>query len=124
MRAAAALAGLATLAACEVAPPLSPIDRVTVETLRAEGDDPTVVRPVEHTLLPARGADRQGLEAALAEAGFEDFDVRTIRSRETTVTFRSDARDPTLARQIAWLAENAPGYGFSPSGWTTQARTG
>jgi hypothetical protein len=121
LRTALALALL--LAACvEAGAQLTALDRLTVDRIRGAGDDPSVTRPVEHNLLPAANADPAALEAALAEAGFEAFDVRTVRGQETSVVFLSDARERTLARQIGWIRENAPLYGFRPTGWTTEAR--
>lgn len=111
------------LAACTTAVgELNALDRLTLERVRGAGDDPTVVRPVEHDLLPGVEADPDGLEAALAEAGFEAFDVRSVRGQETSVVFRSDARDRTIARQVGWLRANAPLFGFNPVGWTTAPR--
>lgn len=118
-----ALALVLALAACaDAGAQLTALDRLTVDRIRAEGDDPSLVRPVEHNLLPARNADPAALRAALGEAGFEDFDLRVVPGQETSVIFRSDARERTLARQIAWIRENAPVHGFRPTGWTTEAR--
>ena len=114
---------LLALAGCDVAGgALTPLDRLTVDRLRAQGDDPEVVRPVEHLLLPGGNADRAGLVAALAEAGFEDVRVRSDRGFEATVVFLSDTRERTLARQIGWLRENAPAYGYRPSSWSAEPR--
>ena len=123
MRIAAAGLVVLALAGCEGAGgALAPLDRLTVDRLRAQGDDPEAVRPVEHLLLPGGNADRAGLVAALAEAGFEDVAVRSDRGFEATVVFLSDARDRTLARQIAWLRENAPIHGYRPTGWSAEPR--
>ena len=127
MRPAAALAAALALAACaglEGGAALDPLDQVTVDLLREQGDVPEVVRPVEHFLLPVGATDRAGLAAALAAAGFETAQVRPVRGFEVEVVFRSDARAPTLARQIAWLEANAPAYGYRHTGWGTRAQTG
>ena len=125
IRAAAFGAALA-LAACAgpTGGPLDPLDQVTVDLLREQGDDPAVVRPVEHFLLPVGPTNRDGLAAALAEAGFATAAVLPARDFEVEVVFQSDARAPTLARQIAWLQANAPAYGYEHTGWGTAARPG
>lgn len=130
MRVAAfALAGALALSACAEfyeaggpVPPLAPLDQLTVNTLRAEGDNPEIVRPVEHFLLPASATDPFGLEAALIDAGFEGVRLDRVPRQETVVIFTSDARDETLARQIEWLRTYAPAFGFRHTGWATEAQ--
>lgn len=130
MRAAALAGTLAlSLSACAQlteaggpVPPLAPLDQLTVTDLRAEGDDPTAVRPVEHFLLPSGQTDPAGLEAALLDAGFEAVRLDRVPRQETVVIFTSDARDRTLARQIEWLRTNAPAFGFRHTGWATDAQ--
>lgn len=112
------------LAACAETAALTPLDRLTVDRIRGAGDDPSIVRPVEHNLLPGSNADPAALREALVAAGFEGVDLRVVPGQETTVVFRSDARERTLARQIAWIRENAPAHGFRPTGWTTDPRPG
>ena len=123
MRGLALLAALA-VAACEPGAELRPIDRLTLQTLRDEGDDPAVVRPVEHDLLARGTTDPSGLRAALVEAGFEVIRLDRDPGREATVVLLSDTRAPTLARQIAWLEANAPAYGYVHTGWGATARLG
>ena len=103
---------------------LAPLDRLTLDELRAEGDDPMAVRPVEHLLLPTAQTDPAGLEAGLREAGFDDFRLDRRPGFETRVVFSSDARAGTIARQIEWLETNAPAYGFARTGWDTEVRPG
>lgn len=126
---AAVLAGALALSGCAEfyeagapPPPLAPLDRLTVSELRAEGDDPTVVRPVEHFLLPVAATDPEGLRLALLDAGFEGVRLDRVPRQETVVTVTSDARDGTLARQIEWLRANAPAFGFRHTSWATEAQ--
>ena len=96
------------------------MDRLTIANLRLAGDDPSAVRSVEHTLLQTGPADPEGLALALGEAGLGLPDVQARPDFEAKVIFLSDARAPTLARQIGWLEANAPAFGYRRAAWTTQ----
>ena len=102
---------------------LTDLDRLTVDRLRRAGDDPLAVRPVEHVLLPAGATDPTGLAAAMGTAGFGVPDVQVRPGFETKVVVLSDARDPTLGRQVGWLEANAPAFGYRHATWTTEPVT-
>ena len=119
------LAPLALAACAElVGPELDPLDRLTLDQLRAQGDDPAAERPVEHLLLPRGPTDTDGLRAALLDAGFEAIRIDRRSEFETRVVFRSDGRDRSIARQIAWLEANAPSFGYVHTSWDAELRPG